>query len=136
MLKPVDTMERITRQYLADNFDEILEKVNKEDIGYVILDNEGRDGQVLCPAIWLEYTDGNIHSIMDTLKSKKEELYKLVEVTIKRIENGEISDIEGIEDFKFMLMDYGDDCRFFELYKSLTDMLKEKHPQIVTGKWE
>ena len=25
-LKPVDTMERITRQQLADNFDEILDK--------------------------------------------------------------------------------------------------------------
>lgn len=37
-LKPTDTMEGITRQQLADNFDAILEKVHKENIGYVILD--------------------------------------------------------------------------------------------------
>lgn len=53
-LKSTDTMERITRQQLADNFDEILEKVDKEQIGYVILDNEGNDGHVLCPFQWFE----------------------------------------------------------------------------------
>ena len=47
-LKPVNTMERITRQQLADNFDEILDKVISDNIGYVILDNDGNDGQVLC----------------------------------------------------------------------------------------
>ncbi len=48
-------MERITRQYLCDNFDEVLERVDKEDIGFVILDEEGKDGQVLCPARWMDY---------------------------------------------------------------------------------
>ena len=38
-LKSTDTMARITRQQLADNFEEILENVDKEQIGYVILDN-------------------------------------------------------------------------------------------------
>lgn len=32
-LKSTDTVERITRQQLADDFDEILEKVDKEQIG-------------------------------------------------------------------------------------------------------
>ena len=54
-LEPLDTMERITRQYLCDNFDEVLERVDKEDIGFVILDEEGKDGQVLCPARWMDY---------------------------------------------------------------------------------
>lgn len=54
-LMPLDTMEKITRQYLYDNFDEILERVDKEDIGFIILDNNGEDGQVLCPARWMEY---------------------------------------------------------------------------------
>lgn len=55
MLKPLDTMERITRQDLCDNFDKVLERVDKEDIGFVILTEDGKDGQVLCPARWMEY---------------------------------------------------------------------------------
>lgn len=55
MLTPLDTMERITRQDLCDNFDKVLERVDKEDIGFVILTEDGKDGQVLCPARWMEY---------------------------------------------------------------------------------
>ena len=54
-LMPLDTMERITRQHLCDNFDAVLERVDKENIGFVILNEEGIDGQVLCPARWMEY---------------------------------------------------------------------------------
>ncbi len=54
-LMPLDTMERITRQHLCDNFDEILARVNKENVGFVILDPDGKDGQVLCPAAWMDY---------------------------------------------------------------------------------
>ena len=54
-LMPLDTMERITRQHLCDNFDAVLERVDKENIGFVILNEEGKDGQVLCPARWMEY---------------------------------------------------------------------------------
>lgn len=53
-MKSIETMERITRQKFCDNFDEILDRVDKEDIGFVILDNEGKDGPVLCPARWLQ----------------------------------------------------------------------------------
>lgn len=52
--KPMETMERITRQYLCDHFDEILEQVDKEDIGFVILNEEGKDGEVLIPYRWTE----------------------------------------------------------------------------------
>lgn len=55
MLVPLDTMERITRQHLCDNFDEVLERVDKENIGFVILTEDGKDGQVLCPARWMAY---------------------------------------------------------------------------------
>lgn len=138
-LKPTDTMERITRQQLANNFDAILEKVHKENVGYVILNTEGKDGQVLCPAQLFEVssdsTDNDIHSIMNNLKNIKEEAYNMVELAINKIKNGEIVDIEGIEDFKYLLMDYGDDYRFFELYKSLREVLKEKYPQLVNDKW-
>lgn len=132
-------MERITRQQLADNFDDILKKVHKENIGYVILDTEGKDGQVLCPAEWFvatSYTtDNDIHSVMKNIKNIKEEAYNMVELAINKIKNGEIVDIEGIEEFKYLLMDYGDDYRFFELYKSLREVLKEKYPQFVNDKW-
>lgn len=53
-MKSIETMERITRQKFCDNFDEILDRVDKEDIGFVILNNEGKDGHVLCPARWFQ----------------------------------------------------------------------------------
>lgn len=53
--KPLETMERISRQYLCDHFDEILERVDKEDIGFVILNEEGKDGEVLIPYRWTEF---------------------------------------------------------------------------------
>ena len=39
-MKSIETMERITRQKFCDNFDEILDRVDKEDIGFVILNDE------------------------------------------------------------------------------------------------
>lgn len=128
-LKSTDTMERITRQQLADNFDEILEKVKKENVGYVILDNEGNDGQVLCPAKWFKTQTDDIPSVMRELKRIKEETYLLVEKTINEIAEGNITDRDAIDDFLFMLMDYGDDVRFFELYRSLNKVIHEKFPQ-------
>jgi len=128
-LKSTDTMERITRQQLADNFDEILEKVEKENVGYVILDNEGNDGQVLCPAKWFKTQTDDIPSVMRELKRIKEETYLLVEKTINEIAEGNITDRDAIDDFLFMLMDYGDDVRFFELYRSLNKVIHEKFPQ-------
>lgn len=53
--KPLETMERISRQYLCDHFDEILERIDKEDIGFVILNEEGKDGEVLIPYRWTEF---------------------------------------------------------------------------------
>lgn len=135
-LKSTDTMERITRQQLADNFDEILEKVEKENAGYVILDNDGKDGQVLCPAKWFKTETNDIPSVKRELKRRKEEIYSLVEETISKIENDIITDKDAIEDFQFMLMDYGDDVKFFELYRSLTQVLNKKYPNRKKGKWE
>lgn len=58
-LKSTDAMERVTRQQLCDNFDEILAKVEKDDVGYAILNPDGTDGQVLCPAHWMDYCFDN-----------------------------------------------------------------------------
>ncbi len=52
-IKPIDAMEKLTRQQLCDNFDEIIEKIDKEDIGYIILNEQGENGHVICPAEWL-----------------------------------------------------------------------------------
>lgn len=54
-LMPLDTMERISRQKLCEDSDNVLERVDKEDIGFVIVDDEGKEGHVLCPARWMEY---------------------------------------------------------------------------------
>lgn len=54
-LKPLDTMERITRQELMDRFDNILNEIDAEDIGIVILGEDGNDEFVLCPARWMDY---------------------------------------------------------------------------------
>lgn len=54
-VKSVDTMERVSRQELADHFDEILDKIDKEKVGVVILDEAGKDGHILCPAGWTGY---------------------------------------------------------------------------------
>ena len=133
-------MNKITRQQLADNLDNILDKINKDKIGYIILNNNGNDSYVLCSNELFEVTsnhlDNNIQSIMSIIKNLKEETYNMVSEAIRKIRNGDIVDIEGIEDFKDLLMDYGDDYRFFELYKSLREVLKEKYPQLITGKWD
>ena len=54
-LQPLDEMKRITRQELADNFDEILDTVEKDSVGYVIKDPDGKNDVVLCPADWFNF---------------------------------------------------------------------------------
>ena len=54
ILQPLESMERISRQVLADDLDAVLERVSLEDIGLVITD-EGKDDLVLCPASWFSF---------------------------------------------------------------------------------
>lgn len=58
-LQPLDEMKRITRQELADNFDEILDTVEKDSVGYVIKDPDGKNDVVLCPADWFDFCFDN-----------------------------------------------------------------------------
>ena len=53
-LQPIETMKRISREELAEKLDDLLEIVNKDNIGFVIT-NEGKDDLVLCPAKWFDY---------------------------------------------------------------------------------
>ena len=48
ILQPLESMERISRQVLADDLDTVLERISREDIGLVITE-EGKDDLVLCP---------------------------------------------------------------------------------------
>ena len=54
-LHPIDEMKRISRQELADNFDDILETVHKDNVGFVIKDDDGKPDVVLCPADWFHF---------------------------------------------------------------------------------
>lgn len=53
-LKSTDKMERITRSELAANLDDILEKIDKNDVGMVITE-EGKRDLVICPAYWFDF---------------------------------------------------------------------------------
>ena len=52
-IQPLDQMERISRTELGEKLDEILDKVDKDNVGFVITD-KGKDDLVLCPIRWIE----------------------------------------------------------------------------------
>ena len=54
-VQPLDQMAQISRAELGNRLDEILDKVDKDNVGYVITD-EGKDDLVICPARWFEFT--------------------------------------------------------------------------------
>lgn len=54
LLRPTNLMPHINRKELCDNFDAILEKIDKQNIGYVIED-EDKKTLVICPAHWFSY---------------------------------------------------------------------------------
>ena len=53
-LQPIETMKRVSREELAEKLDDLLEIVNKDNVGFVIT-NEGKDDLVLCPAKWFDF---------------------------------------------------------------------------------
>lgn len=55
LFQPTEEMKRITRQELADHFDEILETIEKEDVGFIIEDPAGKNDVILCPAHWYNF---------------------------------------------------------------------------------
>lgn len=62
-LPRIENMPRITRQQLCDEFDSILERVDKEKIAFLIDDN--KKNYVLCPASWIEaYNDEDFGEIV------------------------------------------------------------------------
>ena len=65
-LQPVETMKRVSREDLAEKFDELIETVNKNNVGFVITD-KGKDDLVLCPAEWFNvYYDDDFGCIINS----------------------------------------------------------------------
>ena len=52
-IQPLDQMARISRTELGEKLDEILDKADKDNVGFVITD-EGKDDLVLCPIRWMK----------------------------------------------------------------------------------
>ena len=76
-LQPLDQMERISRIELGEKLDEILDKVDKDNVGFVITD-EGKDDLVLCPIRWIECAYETVKSTIDY------DLYEQVGEVLKR----------------------------------------------------
>ena len=50
---PLAEMERIPAEEMTGKFEEICDRIDKEDIGFVIT-KDGKDSYVLCPYDWFE----------------------------------------------------------------------------------
>ena len=57
-IQPLDQMARISRTELGEKLDEILDKADKDNVGFVITD-EGKDDLVLCPIRWMKCIYGD-----------------------------------------------------------------------------
>ena len=54
-LPSLDTMERIPQAQISEKLDEIFERIDKENIGFVITE-DGKDKYVLCPFDWFDFS--------------------------------------------------------------------------------
>ena len=57
-LQPTDQMERVTKEDFCNRFNEIFDRCDEENIGFVITE-EGTDSMVVCPAWWLSFQCDN-----------------------------------------------------------------------------
>ena len=121
-------MEKINRQKLFDDFDNILERVEKENKGFIITD-EGKADLVLCPANWfsieadtdfstivgcaLRYALGRYTYMPSTVKGFIE---RHIEAITENDLNVMISDIED-------KMKYNKELPYKELWLELRDDL-------------
>lgn len=54
--QPLDQMERVSRADLSYQLNNILEIIDRDNVGYVIAD-EGKNNLVLCPARWFNWAN-------------------------------------------------------------------------------
>lgn len=123
-------MEKISRQKLFDDFDNILERVEKENKGFIITD-EGKADLVLCPVNWfsieadtdfstivgcaLRYALGRYTYMPSTVKGFIE---RHIEAITEKDLNVMISDIEDK-----MKYNYNKEFPYKELWLELRDNL-------------
>lgn len=55
LFQPIESMECISRKDIAERLDDILEIIDRDNVGYVITD-ENKHDLVLCPASWFQFT--------------------------------------------------------------------------------
>lgn len=53
--QPLAQMERVEQSLISEKLDEMLDRIDKEDVGFVITE-DGKDKYVLCPYRWFETT--------------------------------------------------------------------------------
>lgn len=58
-LQPLETMERIPQEALEKHLETILERIDRENIGFVIT-RDGADEMVICPSAWLGMDEDEI----------------------------------------------------------------------------
>ena len=52
-LQPLSEMERVEQSEISEKLDEYIDRIDKENVGFVITEN-GKDKYVLCPYWWFE----------------------------------------------------------------------------------
>ena len=63
---PIDEMERIPVEELAVKMEDLFNRADQENIGFV-LTNAGRDSMVLCPYRWFEPEYETVEIKIDTV---------------------------------------------------------------------
>lgn len=76
-LPSLEGMERIPHTALPEKLDEMFERIDKEDIAFVITE-DGKDKYVLCPYAWFDFTNDEdfgcmiVSAIQNELKNPSE----------------------------------------------------------------
>lgn len=52
-LQPIDQMERIDQKTFGERLDEFLDRIDAENVGFVIT-KDGKDDLVICPLSWFD----------------------------------------------------------------------------------
>ena len=63
---PLKDMERVPREDLSDRLDEIFDRIDRENVGFVLTE-AGRDSMVLCPYRWFEPEYETVEIQVDTI---------------------------------------------------------------------
>ena len=132
-MMPTDAMDRLSKNDFFLCFDAVLDSVDKENIGIVIV-NEGKDDIVLCPARWFNFCfDNDFGCIINSaLRYSITRKTYMPEVTVNFIRKYiDVLDgrtlIVAIRDIESALKDKDVESpeMWEELKKSLTARLKE-----------